>query len=83
MNDWVALLIVASVLGTGGDGGRLFAFSTFVIRALARLPSAHGKEAMQEINQAVINPWLLGVGTAVSCLVLGDRPVDSPPVECT
>jgi uncharacterized membrane protein len=53
--------------------GVFFAFSTFVMRALARRPFAEGIEAMQEINRTVLNPWFLGVffGTAGGCLVLG------------
>ncbi len=38
-----------------------FTFSTFVMRALASMPSAHGILAMQRINVTVINPWFLGV----------------------
>jgi uncharacterized membrane protein len=47
-------------------GGVFFAFSTFVMRALADLPPAQGILAMQRINITVINPWFLGVflGTA-------------------
>jgi uncharacterized membrane protein len=50
-----------------------FAFSTFVMTALRRLPAAQGIAAMQAINLAVINPAFLGVflGTAAACAVLG------------
>ena len=72
MNDWMALLTVGTALGSGVMAGVFFAFSTFVMRALARLRPAQGLEAMQAINQTVINPWFLGVffGTAGGCLVL-------------
>ena len=72
MNDWVALLTLCSALGSGLMAGVFFAFSTFVMRALARRPFAEGIGAMQEINRTVLNPWFLGVffGTAGGCLVL-------------
>lgn len=61
-----------SVLGTGLIAGVFFAFSSFVMGALGRLPSANGISAMQSINVAVLNPLFLGVfmGTAVLCLAL-------------
>jgi uncharacterized membrane protein len=37
-------------LGSGLIAGVFFAFSTFVMKALARLPAAHGIAAMQSIN---------------------------------
>ena len=52
--------------------GVFFAFSTFVMNALARLPPAHGIAAMQSINIAVINPIFMAVfmGTALSSVFL-------------
>ena len=41
--------------------GVFFAFSTFVMQALARLQPAQGTEAMQAINRTVLNPWFPGV----------------------
>ena len=65
-------LMLLSVLGSGLIAGAFFAFSAFVMKALARLEPPQGIAAMQSINVAVINPWFLGVflGTAVACLVL-------------
>ena len=65
------LLVVLAFLGAVGSGliaGVFYAFSTFVMRALARLPAEQGVAAMQAINVAVINPAFLGVflGTAVA-----------------
>jgi uncharacterized membrane protein len=53
-------------------GGVFFAFSTFIMRALARLPANEGIAAMQSINIVVINPLFLSVfvGTAVAGVVL-------------
>ncbi|MFQ5505661.1 MAG: DUF1772 domain-containing protein, partial [Planctomycetota bacterium] len=58
--------ILVAILGTGIIGGVFFAFSSFVMRALGRLPAAQGLAAMQSINVVVINPHFLGafLGTA-------------------
>jgi uncharacterized membrane protein len=67
------LLILAFLvtLGCGLMSGFFFAFSACAMRALARLPAAHGIAAMQSINVVVINPLFLGTffGTAVLCIV--------------
>jgi len=70
------VLFVATLLASVGCGlvaGVFFAFSTFVMRALAALPPPHGIAAMQSINVVVLNPWFLGLflGTAATCLLLG------------
>jgi uncharacterized membrane protein len=66
------VLTLASALGSGLIAGVFFAFSTFVMAALGRLPPAQGIAAMQSINVAVINPVFLGTlfGTGVVCVVL-------------
>jgi uncharacterized membrane protein len=66
------VLTLLSALGCGLIGGVFFAFSTFVMRALAALPPAQGIAAMKSVNIAVLNPMFLGVflGTAVSCVLL-------------
>ncbi|HKY94232.1 MAG TPA: anthrone oxygenase family protein [Kiloniellales bacterium] len=68
---WFALILVAA-LGAGLIAGVFFAFSSFVMRALGRLPAPGGIAAMQAINVVVLNLAFLGVflGTAVLCLVL-------------
>lgn len=62
-------LKLASALGCGLIAGVFFAFSSFVMRAFARLPPAEGMAAMQSVNVAVLNPLFLGVflGTALLC----------------
>ncbi len=72
MNKLFFVLTLSTVLGCGLIAGVFFAFSTFIMRALARLQPTHGIEAMQWINRTVINPWFLGVflGTAAVCLLL-------------
>ena len=66
------VLTLLSALGCGLMAGAFFAFSTFIMKALARLPPAHGMAAMQSINVAVINPWFLGpfLGTAAASVPL-------------
>ena len=66
-------LIFLSALGSGLVAGTFFAFSTFVMAALARLPATQGIAAMQSINVVVINPLFMGTmfGTALAGLALG------------
>jgi uncharacterized membrane protein len=58
-----------AALGAALVGGVFFAFSTFVMKALARLAPAHGIAAMQSINVVVINAWFMAAlfGTAALC----------------
>ena len=62
-------------IGAGIVGGTFFAFSTFIMNALAQLPTNQGVAAMQRINVVVLNPLFLGVflGTALlaaACVVM-------------
>jgi len=68
----VRVLILATAVGAGLVAGIFFAFSSFVMRALARLPPGQGIAAMQSINITVINPVFMTafLGTAVACAVL-------------
>ena len=68
----ISILIVIATLGSGLMAGVFFAFSSFVMAALGRLPPAEGVAAMQSINVTVINPTFLltFMGTGVICLVL-------------
>lgn len=71
------LLALAAAVGSGLVAGVFFAFSTFVMRALARLPAPQGIAAMQAINVVVINPMFLGAffGTAALALILTAVPL--------
>jgi uncharacterized membrane protein len=62
-----------AALGSGLVAGVFFAFSSFVMPALGRLPPGQGLAAMQSINITVITPgFMLALfGTAVIALVLG------------
>jgi uncharacterized membrane protein len=68
----ITLITLFSALGCGLVAGVFFAFSTFVMPALASLPPAQGIAAMQRINVAVLNRWFLGAlfGTAAACAAL-------------
>jgi uncharacterized membrane protein len=62
-------LPLIATLGCGLVAGVFFAFSAFVMRALARRPAHEALTAMQAINVTVLNPWFLGVflGTGMVC----------------
>ena len=68
----ISILTFSSGLGCGLIGGVFFAFSAFVMKALARLSPAHGIAAMQSFNIVVINPLFFAVffGTAAGCVFL-------------
>ncbi len=72
MNQLTNIAGTAALLGSALIGGVFFAFSNFVMKALARVPSAEGIAAMQSINVVVINPSFLGafMGTAVLSLLM-------------
>ena len=65
-------LKLLALLGTGLVAGVFFAFSSFVMKAFARLKPLEGIAAMQSINITVINPLFMTAlfGTAVICLFL-------------
>ncbi len=69
------VLKICSALGCGLTAGVLFAFSSFIMNGLARLPPAQGIAAMQSINITVVNPSFFTVffGTALICLYLAIR----------
>jgi uncharacterized membrane protein len=80
MLDTLPLLVC---LGAAIVAGVFFAFSNFVMKALAQLPASQGIGAMQRINVVVLNPLFLGVfvGTAVLsgiCILAGFFPWGQP-----
>jgi uncharacterized membrane protein len=66
------ILEVLAIIGSGLTAGVFYAFSTFVMAALARLPADQGIAAMNSINITVINPWFMTVflGTPIVCAIL-------------
>lgn len=70
----VTIAGMVTLLGAALIAGVFFAFSSFVMKALAAVPTPQGIAAMQSINVVVINRSFLGVffGTAgLSLLMAG------------
>jgi uncharacterized membrane protein len=61
MNSPIYLLTFVAAVGSGLVAGIFFAFSNFVMKALARVPPAQGIAAMQSINVVVLNRWFFAV----------------------
>ena len=60
MNELMTVMAVLALLGSALIAGVFFAFSSFVMKALARVPAPEGIAAMQSINVVVLNPSFLG-----------------------
>jgi uncharacterized membrane protein len=69
MEGFFFALILLAALSCGMMAGVFFAFSAFVMKALARLPAQQGIEAMQAINVAAVTFAFMAAlfGTAVAC----------------
>ena len=69
MNNYLFVLTLLAALGCAMMAGVFFAFSAFVMKALARLPEAQGVAAMQAINVAAVTFAFMAAlfGTAVAC----------------
>ncbi len=72
MDPLIAILSITTLLGAALVGGIFFAFSSFVMQALARRPVAEAMAAMQSINVVVLNPSFLGafLGTALLSIAM-------------
>ena len=72
LDRYLFLLTFTAAIGCGLIAGVFFAFSTFVMPALARLQPDRGIAAMQSINITAINPlFMLALfGTAGACLLI-------------
>ena len=72
MDGFLFASTLVTALGCGLNAGVFFAFSSFVMKALARLHPAQGVATMQAINVAAITPAFMAAlfGTAVACGVL-------------
>lgn len=69
--DPIVALVGLTMLGAAVVGGIFYAFSSFVMSALAARPSAEGAAAMQSINVVVLNRSFLGVFAGTALLALG------------
>jgi uncharacterized membrane protein len=69
------IFIVATAVACAAMGGVFFAFSTFVMQALRRLPAAQGIAAMQSINVTAVTPIFMTAlfGTAAACATVAVR----------
>ena len=69
MEGFLFALTLLGALGCGMMAGVFFAFSAFVMKALARLPTEQGVAVMQAINVAAVTPAFMAAlfGTAVAC----------------
>ena len=69
MNSYLFVLSLLAALGCAMMAGVFFAFSAFVMKALARLPAEQGIGAMQAINVAAVTFAFMAAlfGTAVGC----------------
>ena len=65
----LTVLVSATAIACAVVAGVFFAFSSFVMRALTRLPPEQGIAAFQSINIVVINPVFMTAlfGTGVAC----------------
>ena len=72
MYEYLPLLVVLAIVGSGIVSGLLFAFSNFVMQALRELPAEFGQQAMQHVNVRIINPvFLLAfMGGTVVCVLV-------------
>ena len=72
MSSLTTIAVLLALLGSALIAGVFFAFSSFIMKALAERPAAEGIAAMQSINVVVLNRSFLGtfMGTAlISALV--------------
>jgi uncharacterized membrane protein len=72
MSTAIRTIALGTSIGAAVSGGVLFAFSTFVMKALGRLPAPQAISAMQSINKFAPNPLFMTVlfGTAAACVPL-------------
>lgn len=77
------IAIVTAATGAGLAGGVFFAFSSFVMTALRKLPPAQGVASMQSINRQAPTPVFMtllfgtaavSIGLGVHALANGDQP---------
>ena len=72
IDGYLRILTITAAVGAGVSGGVFFAFSTFVMKALGRLPAAEGISAMNAMNKTAPTPlFMLALfGTAVVSIAL-------------
>lgn len=70
--QWCFVFVLVAMLGSALVAGVFFAFFSFVMKAVDRLPSAQGIAEMLALNITVLNLWFLGffIGMAAVCFLL-------------
>ena len=71
MDRLLALTASAALLGSSLIGGVFFAFSSFIMKALASIPAPQGIVAMQSINVVVLNRTFLAAFLGTTTLSVG------------
>jgi uncharacterized membrane protein len=72
MTDLLVALTLVTALGCALSAGALFAFSSFVMAALARLPAPQGIAAMHSVNVMAPTPAFMTAlfGSALACVAV-------------
>jgi len=67
------IAVILAALGSGLMGGAFYAFSSFVMAGLRRLPEREGAAAMQSINVTAVTPAFMAgfIGTTGLCVMAG------------
>lgn len=63
--------VLIAAVGSFLVAGIFYAFSTFIMQALGRVPAPEGIRAMQMINIVIINPLFLGIFIGTALLLCG------------
>ena len=71
MDQAISVVGTIALLGSALIGGIFVTFSSFVMKALERMPPAEGIGAMQSINVVVLNFSFLGVFIGTTVVSLG------------
>ena len=68
----MTVTVAVTAVGSALIAGVFFAFSTFVMTALSRLPVEQGVAAMQSVNKVILGSLFMPVflGTAACCVML-------------
>ena len=72
MSTGLTIATFAVAAGCALVSGVFYAFSSFVMPGLGRLPDSQGIQAMQQINRTAVMPAFMALfmGTALACLAL-------------
>jgi len=71
MADLFAIAVFVALLGAALIAGTFFAFSAFIMKALAKIAPTAAIAAMQSINVVVINPIFLAIFVGTAALGIG------------